>query len=121
MSKLVDVRYMPLERTAVLLARLCYRVGLSIEEAQPASTVKLMQASQAIGSHLYQLTVPFTPDSPQLNLKRATRAAICVRGILRRLQKHEQGAQDQVTAALEITERLIEMLAHAPPPGAPPA
>lgn len=116
MSKIVDARYMPHERTAVHLARLCYRVGLSIEERQPATTIKLLQACHAVEAHLYEMAVPLRDNSRELNLARALRAARCVRAIVRRLRKDGDGAPDQVTAALEIAERLVDMLEHAPAP-----
>lgn len=115
MDHLLDSRFLELEREAVHLGRLCFRVALGIEIEQPATTLRLLEAVYNIRYHISDCAHPFTRGSIERDLLRARRALLCVAAILQRQHDDGEGPRAQITAALEIAERLGYMLENPPP------
>lgn len=116
MKKLLDLRYGQEEQLAKSLSRMCYPIALSMEVRQPASALKLLQASHRTHDYLLDTMHPFGRGKAERKVAKALRALKCTRAVLRmvvddaehRNETHKEAAR--ITAALEIADRLVDML-----------
>ena len=111
MKKIMHLEYGQQERLAKSLARLCYMIALAMEDEQPASALKLLEASHDAHGALVETFHRYRGDKAvQRKLARALLAAKCTRAVLKRVSQDEPKDPARVTAALEIAERLVTML-----------
>lgn len=110
MKKIIDLRYGPHVQTALTVLRLCQPIALAIEVRQPATALKLLESSWDTHRTLDELMHPFGKGAASRKIERATRSARCTRAILKRLLGERRKEVARVTAALEVAERLLDML-----------
>jgi hypothetical protein len=116
MKQLLYLEYGEHERLAHSLARMCYPIALSMEVEQPASALKLLEASHDAHSALHDTFRRYKHEgSVERKLARARLAAKCAAAILRRCSKEKSRQPARITAALEIAERLLAGLEPVSP------